>query len=60
MKKISLAVMLFLGYLSFSDYQSISTVQGITENEDQVLMRDASASKERPKIDGYDMDESTK
>lgn len=60
MKKLSLTLMLFLGYLSFAEYQDFGLVQGITENTDEVLMREASGSKERPKIDGFDMDESTK
>ena len=29
----------------------------ITEDENEVKMRDASASKERPKIDAYDFDD---
>jgi len=30
----------------------------ITEDEDTISMRDANSSRERPRIDGYDMDES--
>lgn len=60
MKRLSLTLMLFLGYMSLSEYQDFGMVQGITEDSDEVLMRDASGSKERPKLDGFDMDESTK
>lgn len=60
MKRLSLTLMLFLGYMTFSDYQNFGQVLGITENTDEVLMRDAGGSKERPKLDGFDMDESTK
>jgi len=34
-------------------------VNAITEDENEVKMRDASATKERPKIDAYDMDATT-
>ena len=60
MRKISLAVALFLGYLSYGEYATFNTVQGITEDENEVLMRDAGASKERPKIDAFDMDDNVK
>lgn len=29
----------------------------ITEDENEISLRDANSSKERPKLDGYDMDE---
>ena len=48
MKSLSLTLMLFLGYMSFSDYQGFGQVRGITEDSDEVLMRDAGGSKERP------------
>jgi hypothetical protein len=32
-------------------------VYAITEDENEVTLRDANSSKERPKLDGYDMDE---
>lgn len=32
-------------------------VQAITEEEDKITMRDAGATKERPRLEGYDMDE---
>ena len=35
------------------------TVKAITEDMDAVTMRDAGATKERPRIDGYDMDAET-
>jgi len=60
MKSLSLTLMLFLGYMSFSDYQGFGQVRGITEDSDEVLMRDAGGSKERPKLVGLDMDETTK
>lgn len=34
-------------------------VQAITEDESEVTMRDAGASKDRPRIEGYDMDADT-
>ena len=60
MRKISLAVAVFLGYLTYGEYATFNAVQGITENEEEVLMRDAGASKERPKIDAFDMDDNVK
>jgi peroxiredoxin family protein len=60
MRKISLAVAVFLGYLSYGEYSTFKGVQAITEDENEVLMRDAGASKERPKIDGFDMDDNVK
>ena len=60
MRKISLAVLLFLGYLTYGDYATFNSVQAITEDEDNIQMRDAGASKERPKIEEFDMDEATK
>ena len=33
-------------------------VRGITEDEDAVTLRDGAASQERPRLEGYDMDES--
>jgi len=34
-------------------------VQAITEDENEISLRDANASKERPKLEGFDMDEDT-
>ena len=34
-------------------------VNAITEEPDKVTLTDANASKERPKLDGFDMDEDT-
>ena len=31
----------------------------ITETEDEIVMRDAGATKDRPRIEAYDMDEET-
>ena len=31
--------------------------QAITEDENQISMRDANSSRERPKLEGYDFDE---
>lgn len=31
----------------------------ITEDENEVSLRDANSSKERPKLEGFDMDEDT-
>mmetsp|Transcript_41607 Transcript_41607/g.63502 ORF Transcript_41607/g.63502 Transcript_41607/m.63502 type:complete len:106 (+) Transcript_41607:32-349(+) len=50
--RVSLAVFLLLGY-SF-------TSRAITEVDDEFTMRDASASKERPRIDGFDIEETVK
>lgn len=46
--------MALLGFYSMSEVQK---VQAITEDMNEINMRDASASKERPRIEGYDMDE---
>jgi len=35
-----------------------ASVFAITEDEDTISMRDANSSRERPRIEGYDMDES--
>lgn len=35
-----------------------ASVSAITEDEDTISMRDANSSRERPRIEGYDMDES--
>jgi len=49
-----------LGYMTSNEYFKFKgVVNAITEDENEVKMRDASASKERPKIDAYDMDEAT-
>jgi heat shock protein 90kDa beta len=41
-------------------YQNAPTVQAITENESEVTMRDAQATKDRPKIEAYDMSDDDK
>ena len=38
-------------------FASISVA--ITENMDEITMRDAGATKDRPRIDAFDMDEET-
>lgn len=38
-------------------FASISIVtQAITESADEITMRDAGSTKDRPKLDAYDMD----
>jgi hypothetical protein len=54
--RISYAVFLLLG--AFVSRNDVS-VQAITENKDEVTMRDAGATKDRPRLDGYDMDDDT-
>jgi hypothetical protein len=34
-------------------------VMAITEDENQVSLRDANSSRERPRLEGFDMDEDT-
>tara|TARA_B110000285_G_scaffold234854_1_gene313369 strand:- start:2449 stop:2787 length:339 start_codon:yes stop_codon:yes gene_type:complete len=53
--KVSLAIALLLSNCALYD-NFLPTVQAITEDEDKIEMRDAGASKERPRIEGYDMD----
>jgi hypothetical protein len=55
--KVSLAIALLLS--SCALYDNNNVVQAITEEEDKIEMRDAGASKERPRIEGYDMDTDT-
>jgi heat shock protein 90kDa beta len=58
MRKLSLAVMLLLGMYTFKNGAPV--VNAITEDMDAITMRDAGATKDRPRIDGFDMDEQTK
>ena len=58
MRKMSLAVMLLLGMYTFRNGAPV--VNAITEDPDAITMRDAGATKDRPRIDGFDMDEHTK
>ena len=51
--KVSLAIALLLSSCALYDS---NTVQAITEEEDKIEMRDAGATKQRPGIEGYDMD----
>ena len=64
MRKISLAVALFLGYLTYGDYATFNAVKGITEDENEVLMRDAGATKSgdalQPARDGVRADVPTR
>ena len=53
--KVSLAIALLLSSCALYDNGS-NTVQAITEEEDKIEMRDAGATKQRPGIEGYDMD----
>lgn len=55
MRKMSLAVMCLLGLYTFKSGHPF--VGAITEIEDEITMRDAGATKDRPRIDGYDIDE---
>lgn len=57
MRKISLAVLLLLGS---SVLTNKNVVSAITEEEDQITMRDAGATKDRPRLEGYDIDEADK
>jgi heat shock protein beta len=53
--RVSLPIALLLGSSILN-----TDIQAITEDKDEKLtMRDAGASKDRPKIEGYDMDEAT-
>ena len=57
--RVSLPVALLLGSMIFKDGEG-PAVQAITEDNDEKLtMRDAGASKDRPRIEGYDMDSET-
>jgi len=58
MRKMSLAVMLLLGMYTFRN--GTPFVNAITEDMDAITMRDAGATKDRPRIEGFDMDEQTK
>jgi heat shock protein beta len=57
MRKISLAVALLLGSSLLTDK---SIVSAITETNEEFTMRDASATKDRPRLEGYDMEEADK
>ena len=50
--------MMLIGSVVYKD--QIQRVQAITEEPDKITMRDAGATKDRPRIDGYDMEESEK
>jgi hypothetical protein len=53
--KISLPVLLLLGCSLFSpEHQQVAA---ITEDENEVILRDMDSSRERPKLEGYDLDE---
>lgn len=55
MRKLSLATLMLLGSVVFDD-----KVKAITEEPDKITMRDAGATKDRPRIEGYDMEEDDK
>ena len=57
MRKISLAVALLLGSSLLTDK---SIVSAITETNEEFTMRDAAATKDRPRLEGYDMEEADK
>jgi heat shock protein 90kDa beta len=38
---------------------ALTMTHAITEDDSTMQMRDASMTKERPRLDGYDMDEDT-
>lgn len=44
--------------VSLSALATLRITLAITEDEDTISMRDANSSRERPRIEGYDMDES--
>lgn len=52
--KVSFAILLLLGVITLRDH-----VGAITEDPNEVTMRDVGASKERPPLDGYDVDADT-
>jgi hypothetical protein len=52
--KLSLAVLALLGTIVLKD--GTWQVKAITENEDEVVMRDAGSTKQRPEIEGLDLD----
>jgi len=58
MRKISLATMALLGSIAFK--KELGGVKAITEEEDKITMRDAGATKDRPKLDAYDMEDADK
>ena len=39
---------------------SLNPVTAITEDDNKISVRDAGSTKERPRLDGFDMDEATK
>jgi hypothetical protein len=53
--RVSFAVLMLLGAIVLKDDQ-VARVQAITEEQGEVTMRDASAARERPRLEGYDMD----
>ena len=55
--RISFAVFMLISSSYFSE-EIRNQVRAITETNDDLVMRDADASRERPRIEGYDMDES--
>jgi heat shock protein beta len=54
--RISFAVFMLISSSYFSD-EIRSQVRAITETKDDMVMRDSGATKERPRIEGYDMDD---
>jgi hypothetical protein len=49
-----------VSYLSkFIHFIETIRVLAITEDENEISLRDANSSRERPKLDGFDMDQDT-
>ena len=55
--RISFAVFMLISSSYFSD-EIRNQVKAITETDDDMIMREGGGSKERPRIEKYDMDES--
>lgn len=58
-KKISNRTFLFvlLAVQALFLFDTLKIVSAITEDENEVSLRDANSSRERPRLDGFDMDE---
>lgn len=40
---------------AFACFTMINVVQAITEDDNEMTLRDANSTKDRPRIDGYDL-----
>jgi hypothetical protein len=58
-KKISNRTFLFvlLAVQALFLFDTLKIVSAITEDENEVSLRDVNSSRERPRLDGFDMDE---